>query len=85
MFLLAYRPGVAMVGGMSNIEARRNAQAAKDLAHLLRLLGVDSYEEATVVIAMSGALLRKVAECDDAIPGNEVVTEVRAFLAAGEG
>lgn len=59
-----------------------SAQAAKDLAHLLRLLGVDSYEEATVVIAMSSALLRKVAECDDTIPGNEVVAEVRAFLAA---
>lgn len=26
------------------------SQAAKDLAHLLRLLGVDSYEEATVVL-----------------------------------
>lgn len=59
------------------------SQAAKDLAHLLRLLGVDSYEEATVVIAMSGALLRQVAECDDAIPGNGVVTAVRAFLAVG--
>ena len=30
--------------------AKDNAQAAKDLAHLLRLLGVDSYEEATVVL-----------------------------------
>ena len=26
------------------------SQVAKDLAHLLRLLGVDSYEEATVVL-----------------------------------
>jgi len=30
--------------------AKDNAQAAKDLAHLLRLLGVDNYEEATVVL-----------------------------------
>lgn len=43
--------------------AKDNAQAAKDLAHLLRLLGVDSYEEATVVLfdlARAGHLPRPV-------------------------
>ena len=51
--------------------AKDNAQAAKDLAHLLRLLGVDNYEEATVVLfdlARRGHLPAAPADPKDAGP-----------------